>query len=352
MENSFAQLLADYCLEVTPGQTIWIEAQAPALPLIESLSQVLLQRGAYPIVTLPTHLNKSFYETPWVQGPPETLMAMAKQADATLRVESAADPLELSSVAPEVLARYTQNWKALRALRAHKRWCLTLYPTAGYAKQVGWSLEEFRSFVEKALYLDRPDPVAAWKDLSAFQAELIGRLKTVKQIRIEAPGTQLSLEVGGRTWLNSDGKRNMPSGEIFTGPLETSATGQVYFNLPSVVSGQRVSGVTLRFEAGKVVHAAAEEGEAYLLKMLETDQGARFLGELGIGTNFGIQQATGIILYDEKIGGSVHLALGQSYPETSGTNVSAIHWDLVLDLRKEGRILADGIVVQENGVFK
>lgn len=354
MEGAFAQLLADYCLEAQPGQNVLIEAQTPALPLLRALQPALLERGAYPLILLEYPGQQRDFLLKggeWLERIPATRQALMEQADASLRIQSLENPLELSDVPSAVLARWQKAWRPLSELRLKKRWSLTLYPTPGYAQQAGMSNAKFQELVERALFLDRLDPVAAWRELSAFQAALIKRLEKVSQIRIEAPGTDLRLRVEGRTWINSDGKRNMPSGEVFTGPWEDSAEGEVRFNLPAVVSGQRVEGVYLRFARGRVVEARAERGEAYLLGMLEADPGARFLGELGIGTNYGIQQPTGIVLFDEKIGGSVHLALGNSYPETGGTNRSAVHWDLVLDLRQGGRILADGEVLQEGGKF-
>jgi aminopeptidase len=204
--------------------------------------------------------------------------------------------------------------------------------------------------VTKALFLDRPDPVAAWGELSARQARVVDSLAAADVIRIEAEGTDLTLRVGGRTWINSDGRRNMPSGEVFTGPHEDSADGTIRFDVPSNVrGGSEVVGVEVRFERGRVVAARADQGDEYLQSALQTDRGARFLGELGIGTNTGIDRATGATLLDEKIAGTVHLALGRSYPETGGTNTSALHWDLICDLRHEGRLTADGEPIVEDG---
>jgi aminopeptidase len=170
----------------------------------------------------------------------------------------------------------------------------------------------------------------------------VKRLTAANLIRIEADGTDLALEVGGRTWINSDGRRNMPSGEVFTGPHERSANGTIHFTVPTGPRGVTVTGVRLTFRDGEVVEATAEQGQQYLDAALATDGGARFLGELGIGTNTGIDRPTGHILLDEKMAGTVHLALGRSYPETGGTNVSALHWDLICDLRQGGRMSADG----------
>lgn len=354
MEERFAALLTEYCLDLKPGQSVLIEAEPAALPLLEVLQPVVLQRGAYPIVQLfPAAVSRPFflYGGEWLDRVPPAQLQLLEQVDASLRIESAQNPLELSDVPPAKLAKYRTGWRPYLQKRARKRWCLTLYPTAGYAQQARMSTAGFRAFLERALYLDRPDPTAAWRELSAFQSALIERLQKVKEIRIQGDRTDLRLRVEGRTWINSDGRRNMPSGEVFTGPIESSAEGEVYFNLPAVVSGQRVEGVRLSFREGRVVEASAQTGEEYLLKMLEVDPGARYLGELGIGTNFGIHRPTGLILLDEKVGGTVHLALGQSYAETGGTNSSSIHWDLILDLRGGGRLWADGEVLQEDGQF-
>lgn len=354
MEAHFATLLTEYCLDLQPGQTVLIEAESSAGPLLEALLPTVLQRGAYPIFQLfPVAVSRPFflYGEGWLDRVPPPQMQLMEHVDASLRIESAQNPLELSDVPPAKMAQYRTGWRPYLQKRASKRWCLTLYPTAGYAQQARMPTAGFRAFVERALYLDRPDPVAAWRELSAFQATLIERLQRVKEIRLQSDGADLRLRVEGRNWINSDGKRNMPSGEVFTGPIESSAEGEVHFNLPAVVSGQRVEGVRLRFQEGRVVQASAEKGEEYLLRMLEADPGARCLGELGIGTNFGINRPTGLILYDEKMGGTVHLALGQSYTETGGTNNSSIHWDLILDLRGGGRVWADGEVLQENGQF-
>ncbi len=182
--------------------------------------------------------------------------------------------------------------------------------------------------------------------LSDRQAALVQRLTGSREVRIEAEGTDLRLSVEGRTWINSDGRRNMPSGEVFTGPVENSAEGTIRFEVPSSTRGVEVSGVELTFSAGEVVSARADRGDEVLQAALQTDAGARFLGELGIGTNTGIDRPTFSTLLDEKIAGTVHLALGRSYPETGGVNESALHWDLICDLRDGGRIEVDGEPLQ------
>jgi aminopeptidase len=224
-----------------------------------------------------------------------------------------------------------------------KRWCGTIWPTPALAQDAAMGSAEYAAFLERALFLDRDDPVGAWRELGARQAELIERLTPARELRILGEDTDLTLSVEGRTWVNSDGKRNMPSGEVFTGPHEDATQGVVTFDVPTGPAGVDVAGVRLEFRDGEVVAASAERGEDYLRKALATDPGARRLGELGIGTNRGIDRPTGTILLDEKIGGTVHLALGRSYPETGGKVESALHWDLIRDLRGgRGRVLADG----------
>jgi aminopeptidase len=210
---------------------------------------------------------------------------------------------------------------------------------------------ELDAFVSRATFLDHDDPAAAWGDLRALQQRLVERLSRARELRIEAEGTDLRVRVDGRTWVNSDGRRNMPSGEVFTGPLEDSAEGHIRFTIPSSPRGVEVAGIELELREGRVVDARAERGHEYLLATLDTDPGARRLGEIGIGTNTGIDRPIGAILFDEKIGGTVHLAIGRSYPETGGTNVSAVHWDMICDLRGGGTLSADGEVIQRDGRF-
>jgi aminopeptidase len=258
----------------------------------------------------------------------------------------------LAGVDPARLARAARAREPLRAARLARRWAVTLWPTAAAAQQAGMGTREFADFVSRALFLDRDDPAGAWGELREFQAGLIERLAPAREIRIEADGTDLRLNVEGRTWVNSDGRRNMPSGEVFTGPVETSAEGVVRFSIPTTPRGVVVEDVVLEFREGRVVSARAERGDAYLQATLGTDPGARVLGELGIGTNFGIDRPIGAILFDEKIALTVHLALGRSYPETGGVNESSIHWDLICDLRQGGQLSADGEIIVDQDGFK
>jgi aminopeptidase len=250
---------------------------------------------------------------------------------------------------PARQATYERAREPIRQASRKGRWVLTQYPTVAYARLAGMRLPDYEAFVIRAMFLDREDPRAAWQELGTRQSALVEFMTGVRTITIEAEDTELTLAVAGRTWINSDGRRNMPSGEIFTGPIEDSATGRLRCGFPVCRDGRELVGICLEFREGRVIGASAREGEDYLQAMLELDPGARRIGELGLGLNGGIDRFTGSILYDEKIGGTAHLALGQSYPETGGVNSSALHWDLIIDTRTQGRIMADGRLVMENG---
>jgi aminopeptidase len=353
---AFADLLAGYCLEIEKGHQVLVRSTALAAPLLLELQRAILERGAWPFlrVEVPGQ-TRGFYEhaQEWqLDDFPDLSLTEAKKCQRQIGIQAPDDVRALVGVDPARIARAARARQPIREAAMKQRWCSTLWPTPAGAEHAGMSLGDFTAFVARALFLDRPaGAVRAWGELSAFQDGLIGRLKKARTIRIQADGTDLTLDVKGRTWVNSDGRRNMPSGEVFTGPLETSASGRIRFGIPSSPAGVQVSGVTLEFRDGEVVSASAEEGEEYLLRALETDPGAKRLGELGIGTNYGIDRPIGAILFDEKIGGTVHTALGRSYPETGGKNASALHWDLICDLRDGGTITADGDVIQQDGKF-
>jgi aminopeptidase len=351
--DAFAALICEWCLEVQPGQQVLVESTALAEPAIRALHRELLVRDAWPLLRVePSWQAADFYRfarDAHLDAFAAASLAEAESIDARVRIDAPANTLALAGVDPGLIARAARSRVPLREARLARRWCGTLWPTPALAQQAAMSEEDYAAFVARALFVDRPDPVAAWRELSERQARLVERLSEAREIRIEADGTDLRLHVDGRTWINSDGRRNMPSGEVFTGPLERSAQGSIRFTVPSSPRGVLVEDVTLTFVDGEAVEARAQRGEDYLRAALRTDPGARFLGELGIGTNPGIDRATGSILLDEKIAGTVHLALGRSYPETGGTNESAVHWDLICDLRQGGRLSADGEVVAEDG---
>lgn len=353
--DAFAALIADYCLEVKPGHEIVVRSTTLATPLLLALQKAIMERDAWCILRPELEGEQlGFYEAALgrhLDLYPKLAYEDSRRLDATLGIQAPFETGSLEAVDPEKLHRLAYAREPMRDEMRKRRWTTTLWPTPALAKRAGTTLEDFSAFVERALFLDRPDPVAAWAELRAFQNELINVVGKSNDLRIEAPGTDLTMSVRGREWVNSDGRRNMPSGEIFTGPVEDSVNGQIHFTIPSSPPGVEVSGVRLVFKDGKVVDATAEVGQDYLRKAIATDAGSCRVGEIGIGTNSGIDRPTGTILFDEKIGGTVHLALGRSYPETGGKVNSAIHWDLICDLRGAGRLSADGEVLQQAGKF-
>jgi aminopeptidase len=348
-----AALLCDWCLEVEPGQQVMIISTTLAAPLLERLHAAVLDRDAWPHVRaeLP-ELDAGFYRharARHLDGFAPLDLVEIESVDSVLRIGAPRNIAALADVDPALIQRAASARAPVQEARLKRRWCGTIWPTPALAQQAGMSDDAYAAFVRGALFLDRADPAAAWRELSQRQSRLVERLSDAQRIRIEADGTDVTLDVGGRTWINSDGRRNMPSGEVFTGPHERSANGTVRFTIPSSRVGATVTGARLTFRDGEVVEAVAEQGQEYLDAALATDDGARLLGELGIGTNTGIDRATGSTLLDEKIAGTAHLALGRSYPETGGANVSALHWDLICDLRDGGLLSADGAPVVRDG---
>jgi aminopeptidase len=353
--DRFATLLADYCLQARAGQQVLIRSTTLAAPLLLALQRALLERDAWPLLrpSLPGQ-DAGFWAAArdvHLDAFPAADLAEAEAVDAFLRIDAPENTRALAGVDPARMTRAQRARQPVREATLARRWCGTLWPTPAAAQQAGMATSDFAAFVERALFLDRDDPIAAWTDLRATQDRLIARLSRCSELRIEGEGTELTLSIAGRTWINSDGRRNMPSGEVFTGPIEDSAEGRIRYEVPSSPRGVEVSGITLEFRGGEVVSAHADRGDELLQAMLAADDGARRLGEIGIGTNFGVDRAIGSSLVDEKMGGTVHLALGRSYPETGGTNESAIHWDMICDLRRGGRLLADGEPVLVDGAF-
>ena len=352
----YAEVLLDYCTEVAPGDVVSINVESPAVELARALVRGTLEREAEPLLHLAyPELMQDLVECAsdrYLESPPAQELAEIRRTDAWIRVAAPTNRRALQSADPLRLGRLEGRMRPVQEHRLEQtRWVGTLFPTAAGAQDAGMSLDAFERFVFGAMHLLDDDPVAAWRAVGRRQERLIARLREADEVRVRAEGTDLTLRVGGRTWVNSDGRRNMPSGEVFTGPIESSAEGTVLFDVPSFVQGAEVRGVRLRFRAGEVVEASAELGEGLLQARLARDAGARRLGELGIGTNDEIDRPTGSTLFDEKIGGTVHLALGRSYANTGGVNESAIHWDLIRDLRNGGEILLDDEPLQRDGMF-
>ena len=356
----WARTLVNYSLYVKAGDVVAINATPAAAPLIEAVYHEVLRVGAHP---LPQISLESLSEILLREGndaqltwSSPTAAALAERVNAQLTISSSSNTKALSGIAPErsalrrkALMATTRELMSKREQASEYRWSLTLYPTQSYAQDANMSLTDFEEFVFNACFLNEEDPAAQWKKLSEQQQRLVDWLKGHKQIHILGEGTDLTLSIADRIFINSDGKRNFPSGEFFTGPVENSANGVISYEIPTTYDGHGVEGIRLVFHEGKVVEATARQGQEILQHMLDIDEGARYLGEFAFGNNMRIQHGTKNILFDEKIGGTVHLALGNSYPETGGVNHSALHWDMICDLRKSGEVWVDDTLFLKNG---
>ncbi len=353
--QNLARILTAYSVRAKPHEIFAVDSSSEAEPLVLAVYENLIRAGAFPVLRMsPDGASEAFFKF----GKPYHFTtitpiqrAMVEHLDGSIYIDSSPNTRALSAIDPSKQARLSKTTKPLREKMMKKKWCLTLFPTQAYAQDAEMSLSDFEDFVYAATFADRDDPVRAWQDLAAKQAKLIRKLRGADQIRIVGPETDLTMSVKGRVFINSSGHHNMPCGEIFTGPVEDSAEGFIKYTYPVCHAGREVDGIRLVFRKGKVVEATAEKNEKFLKTMLAMDPGALRLGELGIGTNYGIDRFIKNILFDEKIGGSIHLALGQSYSETGGRNQSALHWDMIKDLRHGGALYVDGKLFQKNGKF-
>ncbi len=359
--TNLAKILVGYSTKVKRDEVVAIDGETAAAPLLLAVYEEVLKAGAHAVMNVALDGQIAAYfkhasdaQLEWISPFAEW---MVDNVDVRIAIGASTNTRELSAVEPE---RQTLRQSATGDLmtRAMKRsaegsfrWVYTLFPTSAYASEAEMSLADYEDFYYGACLADGPDPLTAWKRASEETVRLAAWIEGHEEVRVTAPGTDITLGIAGRRFIPCDGDHNMPDGEFFTGPVEDSVEGEVSFHLPAVIGGREVSGVTLRFEAGRVVDAGAERGEEYLLKLLDTDPGARTLGELGIGTNYGIDRGTREVLLDEKLGGTVHMAVGASYPESGGVNESAVHTDLVCDLRLGGKLEVDGVVMQEDGRF-
>ncbi len=354
--KKLGMLLVKYSVKAQKGENVAINASPTATPLVEAIYEEVLKAGAVPVLRMaPDSLNEIFYKNAKRHHLTELSpysMAYARMMDCFINVYSAENTKALTGINPKKQVLRAKANQPLSKIISKKRWNITLFPSNAYAQEAEMSLSEFEDFVYAATFCDRKDPLAAWRKVHNDQAKLISKLKGADEIRIVGPDTDLTLSVKGRTFVNSDGQRNMPSGEIFTGPVENSADGHITFDFPICYQGREIDGVRLVFRKGRAVDISAEKNEPFLKSMLAADPGATRLGELGIGTNRGIDRFIKMILFDEKIGGTIHLALGRSLEGTGGRNKSAIHWDMIKDLRKGGAIYVDGKLFQKDGRFK
>ncbi len=360
--EKLADVIVNYSVGVKKGQLVRISGSVLSLPLLKEMYRKVLEAGGNPFVRMSAEeMEEIFYKN----ASDDQLAFLNPLAvdeidkiDCTIGLWASENTKGLSNVDPKKLGKSAAARKPVmekymsRAASGSLRWCGTLYPTMAAAQDAEMSLSEYEDFVFNAGLLHLPDPVAAWKAISERQQRLAYYLNGKSDYHVfAANGTDVRMSVAGKKWINCCGHENFPDGEVFTGPVIESVNGQINFSFPAVHHGRECDGVKLKFKDGQVVDASAEKGQDFLYSMLDMDAGSRFLGECAIGTNYGIKRYTKNTLFDEKIGGTVHFALGAGYPETGNTNQSGLHWDMVVDIRPGGYIEIDGEKFSENGQF-
>ncbi len=357
-----AEVLVKYSVGVTKDQIVRIHGPDLAAPLVTELYTQVILAGAHPLLRLDLNPLKEIffknasdaqlkYVNPIAKFEIETIdCSIGIWAEENTRSLTGCDPkrMSMASSARKPIFETFMN----RAAEGKLKWSATQFPCQASAQDAEMSLDEYEDFVFGAGLLNLPDPVAAWKEISRRQQRLVDFLNGKSDYHVVASnGTDVRMSVAGKKWINCDGHENFPDGEVFSGPVIDSVNGLVCFSFPAVHGGREVEGVKLKFKDGKVVDASAAKGEPFLISMLDMDAGSRFLGECAIGTNYSIKRYTKNTLFDEKIGGTVHFALGAGYPETGNNNQSGLHWDMVVDLRQGGYIEIDGLKFSENGRF-
>ncbi len=359
--EKLAQFMVNYSIGVQPEQKVVIEGGVSATPLLEELYLQVLKSGAHPLMmpSIPS-IKSIFYKyasDDQLKFVHEPIKNIIENYDARIYIMSDDNTQLLNKIDPGKIAINRLAQRGLseiffeRASKNELAWTIGLYPTNAYAQDAGMDLLEYEDFVFQACMPDLDDPIGYWKNVSRSQEKIVNWLKGKKSVHVIGNETDLKLSIENRTFVNCDCHKNVPDGEIFTGPIEDSIEGQVLFSYPAMHEGRKVSGIRLWFENGKVVKASADKNEEFLNKMIETDEGSHYVGEFAIGTNKGIKDFTGQILFDEKIGGSFHMALGRGFTETGSKNVSAIHWDMICDLRSGGEIWVDDVLFYKNGDF-
>jgi aminopeptidase len=356
------ELVVSHSLDLQEGDLLRVDASLVAAPLVTGLYGSALRRGAHVYVNaeLPGMVEllleegsdeQLTYVSPIQEHEIELLDALVTiWSDANTRSLTGADPTRHQRYLGSRRSLTNRFWERIGAGEA--RWCGTLSPSNAHAQDAEMSLREYEEFVFGACHvLDGEDPVAHWLSVSQTLGARARELGSVRELRIVGPDTDLKLVVEGRTWIAADGKFNLPDGEVFTSPVEDGTEGEIRFSFPAIFHGHAVEDIRLRFEGGKVVEAEAAKGGDYLESLLDMDGESRFLGECAFGLNYEIDRFTSNILFDEKIGGTIHIALGAGFPQAGGKNRSGLHWDMICDLREGGEVYADGEIVWKAGAF-
>ena len=360
--RKMADVLVNYSTGVKEGQWVVINGPILAEPLMTECFRSVLAAGGNPTTLFNSPRTREILlrdgSDSQLQFVPPSIKLIFDEMDAYIAIWAPSNTQALTSVDPQRMVLEQQATGPIletymrRSAEGNLVWTGSAHPTEAAAQDAMMSLTEYENFIYSAALLSEPDPIAAWKALGVRQDRLVDWLAPRSEVHVTAPGTDLRLNVAGRTWINDDGHKNFPGGEVFTGPIEESVEGEIAFTYPGSYSGKEVSGVRLRLERGVVIDASAETNESFLHEMLDLDEGAKRVGEFAFGTNTGIARFTRSVLFDEKIGGTLHMALGASIPETGGVNKSALHWDMVSDLRGGGQVTVDGDLFSKNGEFQ
>jgi len=356
-----AEVLLKYSLNLKKGEKIVIVGDVVTLPLIKESYRLAVELGALPQVMINSEELKEILlkggSEEQIKYVPESVKKAFKTVDVLLSFFGGTNTRMLSNVDPEKLKLSAQGSSEItriffeRVAKKELRWCGTMFPNQANAQEASMSVSEYEDFVYGAGYIDSKDPIAEWKKIEKKQEGICNILNGKKHLRIVSKDTDLKMSIEGRKWINCCGRVNFPDGEVFTGPVEDSVEGHIRFSFPGIYGGREIEDIQLTFERGNVIKATAAKGQELLEQLLETDKEARYVGEIAAGTNYNIKKFTRHMLFDEKIGGTVHLAIGRSIPESLGKNQSAIHWDMLCDMKKGGKIYADGELVYKNGKF-
>ncbi len=359
--KKYAYTLVNYCVDVSEDDLVLLQGSSLSEPLVKAVYESILAAGAH------CHYagdfagkEEIFYNnasTEQLEFVSPIKKFILENVDAMIRIKANHNTRELSEVDASRIRRHQSAQQELmeiymnRSAEGELNWNVCQYPTQADAQEAGISLSSYEDFIVSACHLDKQDPVSYWENFSSEMERIAEILENKNKLRFVSEDSDLSLKITDRNWLVDDAQRNYPGGEVFSAPIEDSAEGKIRFSFPGIYQGREIKDIRLEFSEGKVISAEAAEGEELLQQLLEADEGARYLGEVAVGMNKGIDRFTRNMLFDEKIGGTIHLALGRAYPESGGENESSIHWDMLCDMREGGKILADDEVIYREGEF-
>jgi aminopeptidase len=360
--SNLARIVVEYCVEVQPSNRVAIIGYAEAAPLIKELYREVLKAGGHPLVNVRLEGMDYIYfseanddQLKYVNPMQEMVV---KEFEQMIMLYSSPNTRSLSNIDSAKQRTQAQAHSELfkirmqRAASGEQKWNISMFPTNAHAQEAEMSLADFEDYVYGTCFADTENPIEQWLALSAMQQRLVEWLDGKKHVKVKGPNVDLELSIDGRKFKNSDGKTNMPSGEIFTGPVEDSVEGWARFSYPGIYAGREIEDIELTFEKGRVVKASAKKNEAMLLELLDSDEGARYVGEFAIGTNERVDRFIKNMLFDEKMAGTIHLAVGAGFPETGSKNVSSLHWDMLCDMHDGGQIFVDDELIYQSGQFK